>query len=103
MPERRITETDLVVPSLRLASERQNGEISTSDLIDELTELFQPSGHDAELIANRNDTHFSQKVRNLISHRTASTSFIANGYADYTGDGIRITDQGRNLLGSLSG
>lgn len=98
MPERRIPESDLTVPALRLASERPNGEISTADLIEELTELFQPSGKDAEIIQGRHDTHFSQKVRNMISHRNAPSSFIANGYAEYTGDGIRITDEGRQLL-----
>lgn len=103
MPERRITERDLIVPALRLASERANGEISTTDLIIELTELFQPSGRDAELIEGRNDTHFSQKVRNMISHRNQPSSFIANGYAEYTGDGIRITEQGRQLLKNLGG
>src|SRR5688572_21265397 len=103
MPERRITETDLTVPSLRLAAERPNGAIATADLIVELTELFQPSGRDAEIIQGRYDTHFSQKVRNMISHRNSPSSFIANGYAEYTGDGIKVTDMGRQLLGRLSG
>jgi hypothetical protein len=103
MPERRIAETDLVVPALRLASERPNGEISTAALITELEEMFNPTGRDAEIIAGRHDTHFSQKVRNLISHRNSPSSFIANGYAEYTGDGIRITDQGRQLLRNLGG
>ena len=102
MPERRIAETDLVVPTLRLASERPNGEITTSNLIEELTELFQPSGQDAEIMAGRNDTHFSQKVRNLVSHKDRPSSFIANGYAEYTGSGVRITDQGRQLLVNLA-
>lgn len=101
MPERRIREGDLVLPTLRLASERPNGEISTGDLIFELTEVFRPSGQDAEIIQGRLDTYFSQKVRNLISHRGNPTSFIANGYAEYTGDGIRITERGRNLLADL--
>jgi hypothetical protein len=101
MPERRIAETDLVAPALRLAAERPNGEISTADLILELTDIFRPSGQDAELIHNRQDTHFSQKVRNLISHRNSPSSFIANGLAEYTGDGIRITEAGRRLLTDL--
>lgn len=98
-----IAESDLVMPSLRLASSRPGGEIKTSDLIKELTDLFNPSDKDAEIIPGRNDTYFSQKVRNLISHRDQETSFISNGYAEYTGDGIRITDAGRTLLRSLGG
>jgi hypothetical protein len=98
-----ISESDLVMPSLRLAATRPTGEIETSDLIPELSDLFNPTGKDAEIIPGRKDTYFSQKVRNLISHRTGETSFIANGYADYTGSGIKITDSGRKLLKSLGG
>lgn len=98
-----VAESDLVMPSLRLAANSPGGEIRTSDLIKELTDLFNPSGKDAEIIPGRNDTYFSQKVRNLISHREQETSFIKNGYADYSGDGIRITDAGRALLKSVGG
>jgi hypothetical protein len=80
----RVQERDLVVPALRAAASRPNGTISTSDLITELEDLFQPEGQDAELLEGRNDTYFSQKVRNLISHRTASTSMFLRGYAEYT-------------------
>lgn len=101
-----IPESALVIPALRFAVERKNGEITTSELIKELTNLFQPSGKDAEIIEGRQDTHFSQKVRNLVSHREGERSFIANGYAEYFGPnpgGIRITDAGRALLKQLGG
>lgn len=94
----RISERELVIPSLELAAARPDGYISTTDLIDELTRLFQPAGVDAQILAGRNDTYFSQKVRNMISHRNSSGSFIAQGYAEYTGDGIRITPMGRTRL-----
>lgn len=99
-----IHEADLAIPALRLAAERPNGEITTSELIAELTELFQPTGKDAEIIAGRSDTYFSQKVRNLISHRKSEGNFIDNGYAEHFGTprgGIRITEAGRNLLKQL--
>jgi hypothetical protein len=103
-----ISEVDLVIPALRLAAAMPSGKISTSELIKELTDLFQPSGKDAEIIPGRNDTYFSQKVRNLISHREGEDSFIANGYADHYSEGhkkggIIITDAGRKLLKSLGG
>lgn len=44
--------------------------MTTSDLIRELTVILKPDGHDDEILAGRNDTYFSQKVRNLVSHRT---------------------------------
>jgi len=103
-----ISEVDLVIPALRLAAGRPEGKISTSDLIEELTDLFQPTEKDAEIIPGRRDTYFSQKVRNLISHREGEDSFIANGYADHYSEGhkkggIQITDKGRQLLKSLGG
>lgn len=102
--DKRICEIDLVVPALRLAASQPDGFISTSELITELEAVFNPQGRDAEVITGRSDTHFSQKVRNMISHRNNESSFISNGYAEYdsTERGIRITDAGRRLLQQLN-
>jgi len=93
-----VREGELHRPALEVMATRPNGAISTSDLIDELAEIFRPSGRDARIIPGRNDTYFSQKVRNLICHRNAPSSFIAQGYAEYTGDGLRNTNAGRRLI-----
>ena len=97
----RIAERDLVIPALKAAADRQTGEITTADLIIELTDKFQPDGLDAEILEGRNDTRFSQKVRNLVSHREGQRSMFTRGYAEYTGDGIRITAAGLALLDQL--
>lgn len=102
MASGRVREQDVVIPSLRSASERPDGFISTSELIAELSEIFNSTGRDTQILEGRNDTHFSQKVRKLILHRDSSTSFIRNGYAEYTGDGIRITHKGRHRLEQLA-
>lgn len=101
----RVCESDLVLPALRLAASRKDGFIETSDLILELQDLFNPSGRDAEIIPGRSDTFFSQKVRNLVSHRKGENSFIANGYAEYDAKrrGLRITEPGVKLLKTLNG
>lgn len=101
----RVTEPDLVIPALRIMSTRPDGFILTSDLIVELEHVFNPTGRDAEIIPGRSDTYFSQKVRNLISHRTNANSFISNGYADYDDErrGLSITESGRDLLRRLGG
>jgi hypothetical protein len=97
----RVSERELIIPALRAAASRQSGYIATSDLIVELEVQFQPEGQDAETLANRQDTYFSQKVRNLISHRGTGTSMFTKGYAEYTDDGIRITDAGRAFLAQV--
>lgn len=89
-----VTESDLIFPALRLMSQRANGYIDTSTLIHELERIFRPTGIDAEKLNNRNDTHFSQKVRNLKSHRT----FERYGYAESVPGGFRITQQGRDAI-----
>jgi len=93
----RIRERELVIPALRCAMVR-GGYVSTADLITDLEAEFQPEGQDAQILDGRHDTYFSQKVRNLVSHRETSTSMFRKGYAEYTGDGIRITDAGRAFL-----
>ena len=95
-----IQERDLIIPALRAAAASPGGEITTTRLIETLIDEFAPEGHDAQIIDGRNDTYFSQKVRNLISHRTASTSMFTKGYATYHDDdeSIRITEAGRVFL-----
>ena len=96
----RIRERDLIVPALRAAEASAGGEITTASLIQVLTDEFEPDGLDAQLLDGRHDTYFSQKVRNLISHRAAGTSMFTHGYADYfeKSESIRITDAGRAFL-----
>ncbi len=98
----RIHEKHVRVPALRAAAARKDGYISTSELIEELENEFKPGGEDAEILDNRNDTKFSQIVRNLKSHKAASTNIFAQGYAEEVNDGIKITDAGRAYLASLS-
>lgn len=99
----RIRERDLIVPALKAAAASPGGEITTSKLIEVLTDEFEPDGQDAQTLDGRSDTYFSQKVRNLISHRSTGTSMFSRGYADYLdgSESIRITDSGRAFLDSV--
>ena len=94
MAEHVVTESELVLPALWLMNKSEHGRISTTMLIRELTEISQPTGLDAEILAGRNDTYFSQKVRNLKSHST----FERYGYAVSIPDGFQITEQGRMFV-----
>ena|SRR5579871_543490 len=97
-----ISEAELYLPALQ-AMKSRGGFISTSDLIEELTSVMQPTGHDAEIIPGRHDTHFSQKVRNIISHRDGPGNIIHDGYAEYIqqDEGLEITGAGLAYLDSL--
>jgi hypothetical protein len=93
----RISESDLLIPTLRKLASQPNGRMSTSRLISELEILMEPTGEDAEILEGRHDTHFSQIVRNMISHKTAAGNIIAEGFAIHLGPrrGLEITEAGR--------
>ena len=95
---KRIRESELIHPALEIAAKSPRGEVETKVLITELTNRFKPKGTDAEILDGRSDTYFSQKVRNLVSHRKQPSSMFAKGLAEYTGDGIRITEQGLDYI-----
>ena len=95
-----IHEPELTIPTLTILAKSPGGFLSTTDLIAELEAHFKPTGKDSNILQGRNDTHFSQKVRNMISHRGASTSPIYRGLIEYDegSHGLRITDAGRRFL-----
>lgn len=99
-----VHESDLTLPMLRLLSNAPNGFLETTDLIEKLESLFKPSGRDAEILEGRHDTHFSQKVRNVVSHRDSQNNPIAKGWIEYlsTNSGLKITTKGREILASFS-
>lgn len=75
--EKRITENELLLPALYVIA--QTGKANTSQVIRELSAAFGPEGEDAEILAGRRDTKFSQKVRNLMG-----SHYSANGMSAYT-------------------
>ncbi len=94
MNNTRITESELVLPSLYLMTLNMHGSISTTELIRLLTQMLKPKGIDAQILSNRNDSYFSQKVRNLKSHDTLTKY----GYAIYRSGIYIITEKGRELV-----
>ena len=91
---KRIGENELIIPALVLMYQSPDREMSTSDLIPNLTDLLKPSGEDAEILEGRKDTKFSQKVRNLKSHGTLEDK----GLATHTGSGFKITEKGKRMV-----
>lgn len=61
------SEPELVLPALEVISV---GGVGTTEIIAALRDRLKPSGADLKILKNRNDDHFSQKVRNLVSHNT---------------------------------
>ena len=93
-----IKENELVNPALKYLNMKNNGYASTTEIIQYIEKEMSPQGRDLEILQNRNDTHISQKVRNLICHRKNKTSFIRKGLAVYRDGGLQITQLGRKLV-----
>jgi hypothetical protein len=95
-----ITEAQIRVAALVALANAPGGFLTTESLIHILEAKLKPTGIDGEILQGRSDTHFSQKVRNLVSHRPSSTSLESRGLAIYDQDreGWRITDAGRSFL-----
>ncbi len=98
------TESDLIIPTLNYLLLNKETGLTTSRLIGLLLEELEVSGRDAEIITGRKDTYFSQKVRNLVSHRTLENKGLAS-YKRIGRDGLhKITNIGEKyLLGNING
>ncbi len=78
----RYTESKIALEAVKAVEEY--GELSMGELITILTDRMKPTEHDVEIINKRNDTYFSQKVRNLRSHN--NKIFFSNVYYDREAD-----------------
>lgn len=98
------SEPDLVLPSLAILDQEPGG-LTTTELISLLTEALRPGGRDAALLRGRRDSHFSQKVRNLLGVRKTLfvrgwTSYDANRHLHViTPAGTAYLEQQRAELG----
>lgn len=68
----RITEAEIRDATLQELLQALGQTLTTSQLIKRLTKRLGPSNQDAAILEGRSDTYFSQKVRNLVSHRNQS-------------------------------
>ncbi|WP_300434931.1 hypothetical protein [uncultured Mameliella sp.] len=98
-----ISESDVRDAAIRELAASPTGSLTTSELIESLTMTMEPTGQDAEILDGRGDTYFSQKVRNLVSHRNQSTGLQARGLAEYdaNNESWTITNAGRKYEAQL--
>lgn len=91
------TEGEIRMATLVALNASLTGTLTTSQLISALESFMQPGGTDAQIARDRNDTYFSQKVRNLICHRDSGTSLMTRGSVQYdaANETLTITAAGR--------
>src|SRR5688500_8600030 len=88
------SESDLVLPALSILADAYPNSVATGTLSARLRKVLKPEGDDLTILAGRSDDKFSQKVRNLHSHRT----LVRSGLATYANGGFVITPVGVRFL-----
>lgn len=93
------TEAEVRLATLVALNASATGTLTTTQLIESLAAFMNPRGTDANIARGRNDTYFTQKVRNLISHRDSSTSLMSRDLVVYDApnETLTITDTGRDM------
>jgi len=97
----RITEEQLILPSLYLMENSENKTISISELKNNLISIFKPTGEDAKQLKGRKDNIFTQQVRNLKSHNTFEKLGLAIYHSRKEGEksgSFKITNPGKKYL-----
>lgn len=89
------SEEDLIIPALFELYLNPDG-MTTAMLVRALSVALKPEGTDAEILFGRNDSRFSQKVRNLISHKRLHPYVILSKKERETL--FTINDDGINIL-----
>ena len=87
------TESELIPVAVKIIKKNSSG-INTSNLIKQLRIELKPEGDDAIILVNRSDDKFSQKVRNLKSHKTLERKNLAI----FKDEKFHITENGENYL-----
>ena len=96
---KRVSEREVVLTALHILSVKDYG-ISNTELIESLEKLVVPAGEDSNILKSRIDSKFSQKVRNLKSHRTLEKAGLAE--QDIQGNWF-LTTHGKRYLNSNVG
>ncbi len=89
--EKIYSENDLIIPALKIIAQQTSG-TTTTELISKLRIELRPVGDDIKPLKGRNDDAFSQKVRNLISHKRIIK------YVDVSNDRMFINDLGLTFI-----
>lgn len=99
---KRIAENELVLPALYAIY--LNKKANTTKIKEVLTDVFNPQGEDAKILAGRKDTKFSQIVRNLMgshyesNHMSEYTKKDSNKYFSLTAEGLKYVEDNLAFL-----
>lgn len=94
------SESDFIIPALREMLRRDKTGITTAELMQHLRDVLNPTGYDLELAPPRNDDRFSEKVRNLASHKKNLIHTLA-AKEEFANGKWHINNAGKKYLNDL--
>ena len=89
----KVTDYNLIGPALSTINLEENNIISTSKLINNLRTSSNIPESEKQILKNRSDDKFSQKIRNLISHKVLEKYNLAKSSKNK----IELTNHGKRL------
>lgn len=91
----RTGESEISIAALEVARDRPGGWISTRQLKRMIPQYVKLTPEDLEDSPTREgEQMWHQIVGNIVSHRTTTGNIIAEGFAEYVDNGLRITAAG---------
>ena len=95
----RTSEPEMAIAALRIAASMPGGEATTTTLKEKVPDLVELTHDDLKQSNTRpSEKMYHQIIGNIVSHHESDGNIIHEGYATYTGSGIKITDAGRAYL-----
>ena len=91
-----VNDSNLVPPALIVANYNSSDKISTSKLISEIRLISEIPDEDKKILKDRSDDKFSQKIRNLVSHKVLEKYNLAVT----SKNNIELTNHGK-FIGKL--
>ena len=90
------------IAALQVAASKSQGKATTTEIKNEINQYLSLTLQDLLPSKTRpNEAMYQQIVGNIVSHRASKNNIFAMGWETYTGDGIQITDAGRQYLRTL--
>jgi hypothetical protein len=99
---KRTSEHVMRIAALQVAASKPHGKATTTELKNEVNQYLDLTSEDLLPSKTRpNEAMYQQIVGNIVSHRESRDNIFAMGWATYTGDGIQITEGGRQYLNTI--
>ncbi|MCG8503255.1 MAG: hypothetical protein MI755_01500 [Sphingomonadales bacterium] len=95
-------ESDLVVPALTVIARFRDG-VSVSELAPLIRLTIRPDAEDREPLASGRGDRLSQKIRNLVSHRTLERQGLARFVSGAPAGRFFITKKGEAMVALVDG